>query len=801
VTPLDIVEDRLRSRGLRVSRRDDSITAQCPAHEDKSPSLSVGVGTKGRDVVITCHAGCDSEAVMAALDLKWTDFGEAEQRPVVKRLAATYPYCDANGTMLYRVHRMDPKSFWQQRVDANGQWVTGLGDVERVLYHLPDIIAAVAAGRTIWLAEGEKDVDNLRAHGLDATCNSGGAGKFLPQHADVLRGATVTIVVDRDATGWKHAREVTALLKQHDCIVTTVAAAIGKDASDHLGAGLTVDQFERVDLSTDSWGDTPEPWPEPIPLGEADDRPAFPLEVLPPEIIEHARNAANDLQVAVDLPAMLALGALSTVLSGHYVVDVNGSGWEETLNLYLVVAMAPGAGKSPVQKAMVGPINEHEIGLRLDAEGRAEHVEQKRRIIEKQMKKAEERGDLNEAAAFAQDLIKTPKVVIPRLIADDATPEALTDLLSKQGGRMAIISTEGGPFDIMAGRYSEAANLDVYLKAWSGDSIRVDRVGRGSVTIERPLLTFVLTVQPSVIEGLGDKPEFRGRGLTTRFMYAVPEDYVGYRDMGASSRSDRAVRLRYEAYLNALIARHAEVPARPAVIVIDDDAWSEFVGFRQGLEDRRKPTGELRALAEWTTKLESSVARLAGIFAVVDGATAIDVPTMRRAIAVGHYWLSHAKLVHDMWGTDDRVTAARAVLDWARERRLDEFTVRDLQMGLRRVFPTAQDTVPALDLLTERGWLRPMFDGSLVVGRRGKPSPGFRVHPNLWISTAHVSHVSHVLRAISKPLSICLSTDSKTRSPTHETHETHERESGAVAVMTTESDETAPDAYIDDFDF
>jgi hypothetical protein len=141
------------------------------------------------------------------------------------------------------------------------------------------------------------------------------------------------------------------------------------------------------------------------------------------------------------------------------------------------------------------------------------------------------------------------------------------------------------------------------------------------------------------------------------------------------------------------------------------------------------------------------------------------------------------------------------VLDWARERRLDEFTVRDLQMGLRRLFPTAQDTVPALDLLTERGWLRPTFDGSLVVGRRGKPSPGFRVHPNLWISTTHVSHVSHVLRAISKPLSICLSEDSKTRSPTHDSHETHEHGTDAVTVTTTESDETTPAPYVDEFDF
>lgn len=519
----------------------------------------------------------------------------------------------------------------------------------------------------------------------------------------------------------------------------------------------------------------PEEWGDPIPLGESDDRPRFPLEVLPREIAEHAAAVASDLQVADDLPAMLAIGALSTLLAGHYEVDVNNGGWTESLNMYLVVALPPGAGKSPAVKAMTRPISDHEVAMRLDAEGRKDHVDQKRRIIEKAMRKAEERGDASEAMMQMDELVKTPPVTIPRLIADDATPEALTALMHEQGGRLAVISTEGGPFDIMAGRYSDAANLDVYLKAWSGDAIRVDRVARGSITIENPLLTFVLTVQPSVIRDLALKPEFRGRGLTTRFMYAVPHDYVGYRDMGASARSDRAVRDRYDAFLRRIIDQHKAHPTRPHPIVLDNSAWAEFVGFRQGLEDRRTPTGELRQLSEWTTKLESSVARLAGILAVIDATDVIDVEIMRRAIAVGNYWLAHAKLVHDMWGTDDRLVEARAILAWAGDRQLQSVTVRDIQGGLRRLFTTAEDTRPALNLLVERGWLRPQFEGPLVVGRRGKPSPGFDLHPNLWITTSHVSHVSHVLRGKTDTSFLpSEKTAPETRSRAHETHETHE---------------------------
>lgn len=518
---------------------------------------------------------------------------------------------------------------------------------------------------------------------------------------------------------------------------------------------------------------TGDDWTDPIPLGDTDDQPPFPIHVFPPVVADYIRTTADDLQVSPDLPAMLAVGTFATLLAGHYRVQVTAT-WHESLNVYLVSALPPGAGKSPAVKAITGQVDDHEIRLREEAETRKDVVDQKRRMIASQMKKAEDRGDHVEAAMHREDLANTPPVVIPRIIADDATPEALTALLADQGGRMAVISTEGGPFDMMAGRYSDAANLDVYLKGWSGDAIRTDRVGRGATTIKNPLLTVMLTVQPSVIESLATKPEFRGRGLTTRFMYSVPVDRVGYRDMSASARSDPAIRAAYETFIRQLIHQHANLPDEPAVIAIHPDAWADFVAFRQGLEDRRRPAGDLRPLAEWTTKLESTVARLAGILAVLDGQPAITGDVMRRAIMVGHYWLAHAKIVHDMWGTDERVVQARKIVEWVSERELRTVSVRDLQTGLRRLFATAEDTKPALNLLIERGWLRPQFDGPIITGRRGKPSPAFDTHPNLWTTATHVSHVSHVSKDLSSLLSIYLEKSADTDPRTHDSHETHE---------------------------
>jgi hypothetical protein len=133
-------------------------------------------------------------------------------------------------------------------------------------------------------------------------------------------------------------------------------------------------------------------------------------------------------------------------------------------------------------------------------------------------------------------------------------------------------------------------------------------------------------------------------------------------------------------------------------------------------------------MAEWTTKLESSVLRLAGLYAFADGTPCVDVETMQRALTVGTYWVEHAQAVHDLWGMSPEILAATAVLNWAARIDGAHFTVREAHKAHWRRFPTVADMRPVLDLLTERGWIRPTFEGDLQT-QRGKTSPRYTVHP------------------------------------------------------------------------
>lgn len=82
--PLRVVRDALDRDDCDPRGPDHKYTARCPAHEDRSPSLSVGEGVDGR-VLLHCFAGCPTADIVRALELGWPDLfppGHHHARPV-----------------------------------------------------------------------------------------------------------------------------------------------------------------------------------------------------------------------------------------------------------------------------------------------------------------------------------------------------------------------------------------------------------------------------------------------------------------------------------------------------------------------------------------------------------------------------------------------------------------------------------------------------------------------------------------------------------------------------------------------
>ena len=269
--------DILRDRGEPTRYQGGALRTRGICHDGDSPgTVAIRRGNNG-GVVIHCHK-CDGNAGFLAA-IGWTEadlFDEPlperqRDRPADdtwipcqdrghKRIAQ-YVYRDENGRVVHGVTRCDHKCFAQWRPDdttrSGRRWSLNDKEGNRLVplipYRLPELLAAKEADRVIWIAEGEKDVHALVDHGLPATCNAAGAGKWAAEHAAYLEGADVTIVADRDEKGRQHATAVVDSLRGLARTVYVVQARTGKDAADHFAAGHKDADFHQV------WAPVPHP--------------------------------------------------------------------------------------------------------------------------------------------------------------------------------------------------------------------------------------------------------------------------------------------------------------------------------------------------------------------------------------------------------------------------------------------------------------------------------------------------------------------------------------------------------------
>lgn len=270
--------------------------ACCPVksahkHGDRAPSLSVGKGNNG-SIVFYCQGGCSQESVLQALGLSMKDLFPDGDRPRVDRrqehrprptiredrgsIAAQYDYTDENGQLLAR------KTRWETAVGGKrkktftwghpaGQGFQSGRNGMAVPYRLPELVKA----ETVFLCEGEKDVDNLTAQGLAATCTPDGAGtgsKWRDTYTPYFAGKTVYILQDNDEVGKKFAQyeaEKLSPVAQEVKVLDLTALWPGlpehgdiSDVMEHLGATQALADLLGLADKAPGWEPVEEP-PQP----------------------------------------------------------------------------------------------------------------------------------------------------------------------------------------------------------------------------------------------------------------------------------------------------------------------------------------------------------------------------------------------------------------------------------------------------------------------------------------------------------------------------------------------------------
>jgi putative DNA primase/helicase len=238
-------------------------------------------------------------------------------------IGACYDYREASGNLVFQVVRQVPKNFRQRRPDGKGGWIWNLLGVERVIYRFPETLGAIADGRTIFIAEGEKAVDALTGIGVDATCSPSGASKWRPEYSSSFRGARVVILPDNDAAGRAHARQVADAL---DGIARTVRVldlpglAEKGDAFDWIAAGGSGDELARLaEAASLASGWRPAP-ASPASAPKPDEPRPDPLVLHPGAPLEWARLYLDQRHMAGGLRTLHHLGGtFYQFAGGHYV--------------------------------------------------------------------------------------------------------------------------------------------------------------------------------------------------------------------------------------------------------------------------------------------------------------------------------------------------------------------------------------------------------------------------------------------------------------------------------------------------
>jgi replicative DNA helicase len=335
----------------------------------------------------------------------------------------------------------------------------------------------------------------------------------------------------------------------------------------------------------------------------------------------------------------------------------------------------------------------------------------------------------DEARQLARELVAMSIPVAPRLTADDVTPEQLATLMYEHGGRIAVLSAEGGIFDMMSGRYSNGVpNLDVFLKGHAGDVLRVDRRGRPAEFVPSPALTLALTVQPEVLRGLTRRPGFQGRGLIGRFLYARPTSLLGRRMINPPAVPP-AIREIYHQHIRTLLdlPYGTDTEGNPAAhtLKLDLPAQARFQAFEEWIEPQLGEWGDLGSMTDWGGKLAGAVGRIMALLHLASCVShsspwsiPIDTATVEAAIQIGQYLIPHAKAAYSEMGMDEQLADARYLLRWIERQGAQTFTKREAFEGTKGTFKKVEALEPALTMLQAHNFIRQLPNLRSGPGRR-----------------------------------------------------------------------------------
>lgn len=429
--------------------------------------------------------------------------------------------------------------------------------------------------------------------------------------------------------------------------------------------------------------------------------------VLPSPYKEFSEALSNRLETPKSAAILCILSILATAVQNKFVVQAEAD-YAEPLNLYIMVGMPPANRKTAILKSCVKPVIDYEKKQRMQLE--PEYKKQlsmfysQKKLIENERKRlTTEKANEGAIEIIAEkEMMLNEPPALPKLFLTDATTESLATALYEQGGKISIITDEGGILDTCSGLYTGGvSNIDVLLKGWDGGNLSIKR--RDREVYIAPYITIFMIVQPVIFENMAKNKNFAGKGFYERFLFCEPYSKIGYRTHQGQTIPGEVVR-NYECAITELL--NIPMPSRPAKIRLSKQALLVWKIFQDKLEKELRKGGKLELCQGWGGKLCGQTLRLAGLLHIArykGNSVSLNEDTMNDAIAIASCLISHAAKVFDNFilSSDARIKEAQFVWGIIKGFGKLSITQREIVYALRHKM-CANQIKELLSILIER---------------------------------------------------------------------------------------------------
>jgi hypothetical protein len=703
--------------------------------------------------------------------------------PRQKREAeAIYPYCDASGQMVFEVVRVvfplpgggyvvgadgkRSKVFAQRRPsgepDRSMLWGIEAGEYMRpgpgkdwvrfnsakfatysvgaerktfntaaptVPYQLPALLAAIAAGQTICVAEGEKKVDLIRTVlGFAATCSAGGAKKWLAEHTAFLAGADVVLLPDNDPAGREHVNQIAEVLTPIATRVRVLELPNLPDKGDVVNwqaAGGTAQEFARLLAAAPNYvrdeSDDPQPLMRALPPAEP-----FPLDALG-DLAPAAQAICDLVQSPIEMCASAVLASTSFAISAH--IDVLlPTGETKPASCWFWCVAESGERKTATDDRAFAAQKQREAQLRAQQEIELKAYEVRHKLWEAQAKSIEKQFKDPGAAgsqAHRMELEKLgpePEKPLNALImSSEFTFEGMVRCLNLGQPIYGIIGAEGGQFLGGHGMTEESKLRTVtgLSAAWDGEAIKRVRAAE-TVILPGRRVGMHLMIQPRVAAVALNDAMLNSQGFLSRLLVCAPKGLIGTRLHKPAPPQAQGILDHYTQHILAILERPPPLTKdrrnelAPRTIVLSADAKALYWAFVNETEETMGPSKENEGIKPLTAKLpEHSVRLAAAIAAYRDiNLTELSCEDFMYGVRLANYYATEAKRISGAGCADPELTKklgdAQVLLDWL----LDAWdkptiTARDIYRLGPNAIRERETTLALAEVLVAHGWLVP----------------------------------------------------------------------------------------------